>query len=169
MRQNTTMSRGGSRRGGNRDTVEASHPDGWSVAGSDAPARQQPKAGDLSQFGKISKATPMTFGPASVFSGKKGTDSKSRGPPMPRTPSTSPNMLSMLQSTDTVADPPTSKSSRPPSRKPSVDLAAGAPPHPEDDSDDEGAEETDALTPAGMSEAEAKAKTYSCSDVCPTS
>jgi translation initiation factor 4G len=186
MRQNTSMSRGGSRRGGNRDTAEASHPDGWSVAGSGAPPRQQPKAGDLSQFGKISKAAPMTFGPASIFSGKKGTDSKSRDPPMSRTPSTSSNMFSMLQSTDTVVDPPTSKSSRPPSRKPSVDLAAGAPPDPapqrrrlqllprskpfgeeskastpavsEDGSDDEGAEETGALTQAGMSEAEAKAK-----------
>jgi len=181
MRQNTSMSRGGSRRGGNRDTAEASHPDGWSVAGSGAPPRQQPKAGDLSHFGKISKATPISFGPASVFSGKKGTDSKSRDPPMSRTPSTSSNMFSMLQSTDTVVDPPTSKSSRPPSRKPSVDLATGAPPDPapqrrrlqllprskpfgeesrastpavsEDGSDDEGAEETGALTPAGMSEA----------------
>jgi translation initiation factor 4G len=95
-------------------------------------------------------------------------------------------MFSMLQSTDTVVDPPTSKSSRPPSRKPSVDLAAGAPPDPapqrrrlqllprskplgeesnastpavsEDGSDDEGGKETGALTPAGMSEAEAEAK-----------
>lgn len=186
MRQNTSMSRGGSRRGGNRDTAEASHPDGWSVAGSGAPPRQLPKAGDLSQFGKISKTTQLSFGPASVFSGKKGTDSKSRDPPISRTPSTSSNMFSMLQSTDTVVDPPTSKSSRPPSRKPSVDLAAGAPPDPapqrrrlqllprskpkgeeskpstpavsEDGSDDEGAEETGAPTPAGMSEAEAKAK-----------
>jgi hypothetical protein len=105
MRQNTSMSRGGSRRGGNRDTAEASHPDGWSVAGSGAPPRQQPKVGDLSQFGKISKTTPISFGPASVFSGKKGTDPKSRDPPMSRTPSTSSNMFSMLQSTDTVVDP----------------------------------------------------------------
>ena len=184
MRQNTSMSRGGSRRGGNRDTAEASHPEGWSVAGSGAPPRQQPKAGDLSNFGKISRTTQISLGPASVFSNKKGTDSKSRDPPISRTPSTSSNMFSMLQSTDTVVDPPTSKSSRPPSRKPSVDLAAGAPPDPapqrrrlqllprskplgeesrastpavsEDDSDDEGVEETGALT-AGMSEAEAKA------------
>jgi translation initiation factor 4G len=186
MRQNASMSRGGSRRGGNRDTAEVSHPDGWSVAGSGAPPRQQPpKAGDLSQFGKISKTTPISFGPASVFSGKKGTDPKSRDPPMSRTPSTSSNMFSMLQSTDIVVDPPTSKSSRPPSRKPSVDLASGVPSDPapqrrrlqllprskplgeeskgstpavsEDGSDDEAAEESGALTPA-ISEAEAKAK-----------
>lgn len=176
------MSRGGSRRGGNRDATEVSHPDGWSVAGNSAPPRQQPKAGDLSNFGKISKTTPISFGPASVFSNKKGTDPKSRDPPISRTPSTSSNMFSMLQSTDTVVDPPTSKSSRPPSRKPSVDLATGAPSDPapqrrrlqllprskplgeastpavSDGSDDEGAEESGALTPAGMSEAEAKAK-----------
>src|SRR5712691_12210454 len=97
MRQNTSMSRGGSRRGGNRDAAEPPHPDGWSVAGSSAPARQPPKAGDLSQFGKISKTTPMTFGPGSIFTAKKGTDPKNRDPPMSRTPSTSSNMFSMLQ------------------------------------------------------------------------
>jgi len=95
-------------------------------------------------------------------------------------------MFSMLQSTDNVVDPPTNKSSRPPSRKPSVDLAAAAPPNPapqrqrlrllprskplgeeskastpavsEDGSDDEGADETGALTPAGMSEGEIKTR-----------
>jgi translation initiation factor 4G len=95
-------------------------------------------------------------------------------------------MFSMLQNTDTAVDPPTSKSSRPPSRKPSVDLAAGVPSDPapqrrrlqllprsnlggeeskastpavsEDGSDDDDAGETGALTPATMSEAEAKAK-----------
>jgi len=118
------MSRGGSRRGGNRDAAEPPHPDGWSVAGSNAPARQPPKAGDLSQFGKISKATPMTFGPGSIFTAKKGTDPKN--PPMSRTPSTSSNMFSMLQNPDAVVEPAVSKGSRPPSRKPSVDLGAGA-------------------------------------------
>ena len=185
MRQNASMSRGGSRRGGNRDGAEAPHPEGWSIAGG-APPRQQPKAGDLSQFGKISKATPMSFGPSSVFANKKGTDPKNRDSSISRTPSTSSNMFSMLQSSDNVVDPPTSKSSRPPSRKPSVDLAAGVPSDPtpqrrrlqllprsnplgeeskastpavsDDDSDDEAAGETGALTPATMSEADAKAK-----------
>ena len=182
------MSRGGSRRGGNRDAVEAQHPDGWSVAGGGGGAlpRQQPKAGDLSQFGKISKATPMSFGPGSVFANKKGTDPKNRDSSISRTPSTSSNMFSMLQSTDTVVDPPTSKGSRPPSRKPSVDLASSVPSDPapqrrrlqllprsnpagedskastpavsEDGSDDEAAGESGALTPATMSEADARAK-----------
>ena len=130
MRQNTSMSRGGSRRGGNRDAAEPPHPDGWSVAGSSAPARQPPKAGDLSQFGKISKMTPMTFGPGSIFTGKKGTDPKIRDPPISRTPSTSSNMFSMLQNPDAVVEPAVSKGSRPPSRKPSVDLGAGVPSEP---------------------------------------
>ena len=94
------MSRGGARRrrrGGNRDTVEASHPDGWPVAGPGAPPRRQPMVGDLSQFGKISKTTPISFGP----------------------------------------------------------LAAS-----HDGSGDNGAEETGALTSAGMSEAEVKAKVH---------
>jgi translation initiation factor 4G len=92
-------------------------------------------------------------------------------------------MFSMLHA---VVDLPTSKSSQPPSRKPSVDLAAGIPPDPapqrrrlhllprskplgeesnastpavsEDGSDDEGGEETGTLTTAGMSETEAKVK-----------
>jgi translation initiation factor 4G len=48
------------------------------VAGGSAPL--PPKAGDLSNFGKIqstSKGLPMTFGPSSVFSGKKDTKHKS--------------------------------------------------------------------------------------------
>jgi translation initiation factor 4G len=128
MRQNASMSRGGSRRGGNRDATEATLPDGWSLAGTGT-ARPQPKAGDLSHFGKINKATPMTFGPSSIFTSKKG-DPKNRDSSMSRTPSTSSNMFSMLQSSDATVEPPISKSSRPPSRKPSVDLGASGPPEP---------------------------------------
>jgi hypothetical protein len=65
MRQNASMSRGGSRRGGNRDVSDAPHPDGWSVAGQGA-ARPQPKAGDLSQFGKINKSR-QCLSPQLVF------------------------------------------------------------------------------------------------------
>lgn len=124
------MSRGGSRRGGNRDAAEP-HPEGWSVAGPGLPARPPPKAGDLSQFGKISKTTPISFGPGSVFvAGKKGAEPKNRDSSMTRTPSTSSNMFSMLQNPDAVVEPPASKGSRPPSRKPSVDLSAGGPSEP---------------------------------------
>jgi len=183
--QNASMSRGGSRRGGNRDAAEQPHPDGWSVAGQSA-ARPPPKAGDLSQFGKISKATtPVSFGPSSIFSQKKGSDPKSRDSPLSRTASSS-NMFSMLQNSDALAEPPTSKSSRPPSRKPSVDLGVGTAPEPaqqrrklqllprtrpvgeeskastpavsEAGSDDEAAEEGDAPAPATISEDEAKSK-----------
>jgi hypothetical protein len=124
MRQNTSRSRSGFHRGANRDAAEAPHPDGWSVAGSSAPTRQPPKAGDLSQFGKIGKTAPISFGPGSTFTSKEG---KNRGPPMSHTPSTSSNMFSMPQNPDVAAaEPSTSQSSWPPSRKPSVDLGAGA-------------------------------------------
>jgi translation initiation factor 4G len=181
MRQNASMSRGGSRRGGNRDVSDVQHPDGWSVAGNHQSApRPQPKAGDLSQFGKINKVAPMSFAPTSVFSNKKG-DPKSRDSPMSRTASSS-NMFSMLQSTDGIVDPPPTKSSRPPSRKPSVDLGVGSVPEPpsqrpklkllprtrpvgeeststpEAGSDNEAADEDDTSAPATISEGEAKAK-----------
>ncbi|KAI0250910.1 hypothetical protein BJV78DRAFT_1282825 [Lactifluus subvellereus] len=161
MRQNASMSRGGSRRGGNRDTAEAALPDGWSLAGTNA-TRPPPKAGDLSQFGKINKATPMTFGPSSIFAGKKG-DSKNRDSSMSRTPSMSSNMFSMLQSSDATVEPPVSKSSRPPSRKPSVDLGTeeskvSTPAVSEVGSDDETSGGSGTPAMAVMSEEDAKAK-----------
>ena len=52
----STMSRGGSRRGGDRSDAPVVGPDGWAVAGNAAARVQPPKAGDLSNFGKISKA-----------------------------------------------------------------------------------------------------------------
>jgi translation initiation factor 4G len=64
------MFRGGSRRGSDRGSGEG--PDGWAVADGTAP-RPPPRAGDLSQFGKIYKPTAnasMTFGLSSVFNKK---------------------------------------------------------------------------------------------------
>ena len=75
------MSRGGSRRGGDRGDFnnpqqQQAGPDGWAVAGSGSgPPRPPPKAGDLSNFGKISKTQPLPFG-ASVLAGKKGAENK---------------------------------------------------------------------------------------------
>lgn len=93
------MSRGGSRRGGDRSDFAQVGPDGWAVAGN-GPPRPPPKAGDLSNFGKIAKTTAMTFGPSSVFAGKK--DSKRES--LSRTNSNS-NMFSMLsQNAEPVAD-----------------------------------------------------------------
>lgn len=118
--QRTSMSRGGSRRGGERGDHQQVTPDGWSVAGNTP--RPVPKVGDLSQFGKINKSTPMTFGPSGVFAaGKKET--KSNRDSLTRTGSV--NMFNMLNETSEV---PILKSSRPPSRKASVDFgAAGVP------------------------------------------
>ncbi|KAJ7146972.1 armadillo-type protein [Mycena epipterygia] len=71
-------------------------PNGWNVASGNAP-RPPPKAGDLSNFGKIkstSKGLPTTVGPSSVFSGKK--DNKREA--ISQT-SSSQNMFSMLSHT----------------------------------------------------------------------
>ncbi|THH13662.1 hypothetical protein EW146_g6581 [Bondarzewia mesenterica] len=121
--QRMNISRGGSRRGGERGDYPQIGPDGWSVAGS-GPARPPPKAGDLSQFGKINKTTPMTFGPSGVFAGKKDKGQQ----PISRTTSSS-NMFSMLSTNLEIAtEVTTTKSSRPPSRKASVDLGQAAVP-----------------------------------------
>ena len=119
------MSRGGSRRGVDRNEAAQVGHDGWAVAS--GPSRPTNKAGDLSNFGKISKGGAMTFGPTSVFTKK---DSKRESSSLSR-PSSSTNMFSMLQNSDAaaevVAPPTTSRSSRPPSRTASVDLGHGAP------------------------------------------
>ncbi|KAI0753115.1 hypothetical protein C8Q80DRAFT_1150136 [Daedaleopsis nitida] len=117
-----SMSRGGSRRGGERGDHSQVGPDGWAVAGG-AAARPATKAGDLSQFGKINKATPMTFGPSSVF--QKSDKSKSRESTIR---AGSSNMFSMLGNTEMTAEVTSGKSSRPPSRKSSVDLGSGGAP-----------------------------------------
>ncbi|KAG6895624.1 hypothetical protein C0992_000314 [Termitomyces sp. T32_za158] len=89
-----SKSRGGSRRGGERDDYPpangadgwangadgwANGADGWAVAGGggggNAP-RPPSKAGDLSNFGKINKNTSMSFGPSTVFAKKAGGDGK---------------------------------------------------------------------------------------------
>jgi translation initiation factor 4G len=93
------MSRGGLRRGGDRSEFSNPQqvgPDGWAVAGSGSgPSRPPPKAGDLSNFGKISKTQPLTSGPSSVFTGMKGAANKREA--IPRT-NLSSNMIEMLSS-----------------------------------------------------------------------
>ncbi|CAE6335515.1 unnamed protein product, partial [Rhizoctonia solani] len=61
------VSRGGIRRGENHGT-NAIKPDGWNVAGGAGASRPPARAGDLSQFDKISKPTGIQFGPSSAFS-----------------------------------------------------------------------------------------------------
>jgi translation initiation factor 4G len=102
-----SMSRGGSRRGGDRNQEHG--PDGWTTAGGSGAPRPPSKAGDLSHFGKINKpvpGAPMSFGPTSVFNKKGGERPKE---PVPRT-----NMFSMLSQGSEPTD--ASKTSRPPSR-----------------------------------------------------
>ena len=99
-----SMSRGGSRRGGDRGDHSQVGPDGWTVTGSNVQARPN-KTGDLSNFGKISKGQPIPFGPGSVFAGKK-TEIKKES--ISRTASSS-NMFSMLSSQNAEAADTTSK------------------------------------------------------------
>ncbi|RPD57735.1 hypothetical protein L227DRAFT_551661 [Lentinus tigrinus ALCF2SS1-6] len=123
MNRTLSMSRGGSRRGGDRGDHSQVGPDGWAVAGGPA-TRPASKAGDLSKFGQINKQTPMTFGPSSVF--QKGDKTKSRESTI-RAGST--NMFSMLSGNpELAAEVPSGKSSRPPSRKNSIDLGSGGAP-----------------------------------------
>ena len=112
-------------RGGRRDTRDYGPPqvgaDGWTT-----PARQPTKAGDLSNFGKIQKSTTMQFGPSSVFSKKERRESSSAT----RTSSSS-NMFAALNSSEATPDAGsvgsrTANSTRPPSRKGSIDLSASA-------------------------------------------
>jgi translation initiation factor 4G len=121
-----SMSRGGSRRGDNRNQEHG--PDGWAVAGGSSAPRAPPKAGDLSQFGKISKgpAMAMVMGPSGVFAaGKK--DSKRET--LSRTNSSS-NMFHMLSQNPELATEASTKPSRSSSRKPSVDLGHTGVPEP---------------------------------------
>jgi translation initiation factor 4G len=137
MPQNASMSFSGSRCSDNRDVTSAPHRDGryhgwrasWSVAGAGA-ARPRPKAIDFSHFGRINKTAPMSFATTSVFDNKKG-DPESCYSAVSRTPLSS-NIFStrMLQRWDVIADPPTSKGSRPFSCKLSVGLGVGSPPEP---------------------------------------
>ncbi|KAF8918199.1 armadillo-type protein [Mucidula mucida] len=94
------MSRGGSRRGGDRGDQQQVGPDGWTTAGS-AP-RAPPKAGDLSKFGQISKGSTarMTFGSHSTFSSGK----KDKRESIERTNSSSQNIFSMLQNSEASAE-----------------------------------------------------------------
>jgi len=120
-----TMSRGGSRRGGERTEFG---PDGWSVAGGSASSRPpQTKAGDLSKFGTFSKPVlpTATFGPSKAFSKRDG---KVVDTPVLSRQASSANMYSALNSEAAAENPPTSSSSRAPSRKPSLDLGPGGVP-----------------------------------------
>jgi len=123
------MSRGGSRRGEHRGNYGGQPgPDGWTSVAA-APPRPPPTAGDLTQFGKISKAPsgPMTFGPGSVFA--KNKEVKGREASLSRTNSTS-NMFAALNSEAAAEPPAPGKSSRPPSRKPSADFTQTGVPEP---------------------------------------
>lgn len=101
--------------------------DRWSVAGPTVP-RPPPKAGDLSNFGKINKQQPMTFGPSSVFAGKKEGATRRESTTLSRTNSSS-NMFSMLSGgEDPASAAAAAAKARPGSRRTSVDLGQSGTP-----------------------------------------
>ncbi|KAJ7072794.1 hypothetical protein C8F01DRAFT_1012705 [Mycena amicta] len=144
-----SMSRGGSRRGADRGEFQGPGPDGWTnVAGSGNGPRPPPKAGDLSNFGKLGSSSkaglPMNLGPSSVFSGRKESKRES----LSRTSSVSnlsnsTNMFSMLSTTESS---PESKPVEPAQRRRLVLQPRSKP------TEDESA--TADATPAGSDESE---------------
>lgn len=134
MQRMNGMSCTGSRRGGERGQYDQQGPDGWAIAGAESGGRStprpSPKAGDLSNFGKIFKGIPMTFGPTSVFAKGKEGGKGPRAETLSRS-SASSTMFSMLsQNTQIAADSngPNHTTSRPASRKTSIDLRTGGVP-----------------------------------------
>ena len=100
---------------------------GLSVAGGSTP-RPPPKAGDLSNFGKVNKSGPVVMGPSSVWAGKK--DAAKRDSTL--TGVNSSSSVFMMLCGDGEAVPETSsKPSRPSSRRTSVDLDASGVPEPQ--------------------------------------
>jgi len=114
------MSRGGPRRGGDRGGWEQ-QVYGWSVAGGSTP-RLPPKAGDLSNFGKINMSGPVVMGPSSVWAGKK--DVAKRDSTLTRINASS-NMFMMLGRDGEVMPETGSKPSQPPGGRTIVDPGAG--------------------------------------------
>ncbi|CAE6521722.1 unnamed protein product [Rhizoctonia solani] len=66
------VTRGGTRR--SEYHGNATEPDGWNITGGAGASRPSTRAGDLSQFGKISKPTGIQFGPSSVFKKKDASE-----------------------------------------------------------------------------------------------
>ncbi|PBK74052.1 ARM repeat-containing protein [Armillaria solidipes] len=99
-----SMSRGGSRWGGERGELPQVGASGWAVAGGNSAPRPPSKASDLSKFGQISnKDAPLIFGPlSSIYAGKK--DSKRES--VQRMNSSSQNMFSMLNNDSTAEATP---------------------------------------------------------------
>jgi len=118
-----SMSRSGSGRGGHRGAQPqvGLGPDGWSVAGN-APSRVPPQAGDLSNFGKISKTNSMMFGPTGVFAKEKNLQDSA-------SPSRGSNMFSQLmENPELAAEAATARPSWRPTHEASVNLGSDGSP-----------------------------------------
>ncbi|EPT00347.1 hypothetical protein FOMPIDRAFT_1163031 [Fomitopsis schrenkii] len=143
-----SMSRAGS--SGDREQHPVG-PDGWAVAGN-APLRVPSKAGDLSNFGKVSKTNSMTFGPTGVFAKDKDKRESASLSCGPSNMFTKPSVD--LRSAVASQPPQRRKICMLPSTLPKADETSSPTPAPSDagHSDDE-----DSHAPP-MSEAEAKTR-----------
>ncbi|KII95568.1 hypothetical protein PLICRDRAFT_48515 [Plicaturopsis crispa FD-325 SS-3] len=143
--------------GGGGDNFQQGGPDSWAVADSSAPPRPPAKAGDLWQFRNINKTQPMTFGPSSVFAGKK--DAKGREYFLSHT-GFSHNMCLLSQNTEASSEAgPSTKAGAPEPAVRKLQLfPRSAPSKPSGESTSEGESEDDVAESANMSEADAKKK-----------
>jgi translation initiation factor 4G len=107
--------------------VRGQQADGWPVAGGSTP-RPPPKAGDLSNFGKINKPGPVVMGPSSVWAGRK--DTARRDSTFTRVNSSS-NMFMMLGRDGEAMPVSGSKSSQVSNWRTSVDPGVGGTPGPQ--------------------------------------
>ncbi|KAF7296013.1 MI domain-containing protein [Mycena kentingensis (nom. inval.)] len=146
-----SMSRGGSRRGNDRGEFQGPGADGWTnVQGSGSGPRPPPKAGDLSNFGKIGTSgkagLPLNLGPSSVFSGRKESKRES----ISRTNSVSnmsaQNAFALLSQSEASPEP---KSAEPPAQRKRLVLAPRTVPA----SEEQGSATADA-TPAGSDDSD---------------
>lgn len=166
------MSRGGSRRGQQRE-FGAPSADGFTTVGGAAPPPRPTKVGDLSGFGKIERSgsgRPLNFNHTSVFNKKtaKGGSEDGSNPPT-RTNSTT-NMFHLLGKGDEADAAPAE------SQRPKLNLAPRTIPlradgeegqedgegkedgEGEDEDEDEDEDEAETEAPADLSDEEAKRK-----------
>lgn len=148
MQMGGSMSRGGSRRGQQREQYGA---DGFITVGNQpAPPVHQSKAGNLSAFGKgIDRSgshRPLSVGPQSVFARKNQKSDDGSNPPS-RTAS-SQNIFSLLSGAGDGSDVVQTEEAAAPSGRPKLNLAKRTKPLPgsdenEKDGEDAGKEEAD--------------------------
>ncbi|KAF7315030.1 MI domain-containing protein [Mycena indigotica] len=140
-----SMSRGGLRCSAERGDFQGPWHDSWTnVQSSGSGPRPPPKAGDLSQIGKMGSSSKACLpGPSSVFSGRKDGRRESLSRTSSNSNMSSSNMFSMLSQTESS---PESKAPEPTQRKRLIPAPRSKP------------TEESAATPAGSDESESESE-----------